>query len=136
MLVTRTESFSAAHRLHSVCLSEQQNRELYGKCNHPNGHGHNYTVSITVEGPVDETTGMVISLAELKESIWKYALDSLDHRNLDKDVHYFERGIPSTTENVARYIWDQLVSRISAPARLYEVELHETDKNYVRYRGS
>lgn len=136
MLVTRTESFSAAHRLHSAYLSEQENKELYGKCNHHNGHGHNYKVSITVEGPVDETTGMVINLVELKECIWKYALDGLDHRNIDKDIHYFERGIPSTAENVARYIWDQLVSHIPAPARLYEVELHETDKNYVIYRGS
>lgn len=135
MLVTRVESFSAAHRLHSARLSEQENRELYGKCNHPNGHGHNYRVAVTVEGPTDETTGMVINLAELKESIWRHALDRLDHRNLDEDIEYFMRGVPSTTENVARYLWGQLVDCIPAPARLYEIELHETDKNYVRYRG-
>lgn len=135
MFVTRIEQFSAAHRLHSTRLSDEENAALYGKCNHINGHGHNYRVEVTVVGPVDELTGMVVNLVELRDCIWKWALNDLDHRNLDKDIDFFKDGTVSTTENVAKCIWQRLAERIPPPAQLFEITVHETDKNYARYRG-
>lgn len=132
--VTRIENFSAAHRLHSPSLTDDENKNVYGKCNWPGGHGHNYRVEITVGGEINEDTGMLVNLVDLKETIWKYALDNMDHRNLDRDVAFFQTR-PSTVENVAKYIWNQLVNNIPAPARLIKVKLHETEKNVVVYRG-
>ncbi|KAF0506086.1 6-pyruvoyl tetrahydrobiopterin synthase [Gigaspora margarita] len=85
----RKETFSAAHRLHSPHLTEEENKELYGKCNNPNGHGHNYTVEITIRGEVDPHTGMVMNLTDLKKCMGVAILDELDHKNLDLDVPYF-----------------------------------------------
>lgn len=133
LFVCRVESFSAAHRLHSPQLSIEENKSIYGKCNRENGHGHNYEVEVTVTGEVDERTGMIINIHDLSNYIWTYVLDELDHHNLDKDIEYF-KDRPSTTENVARYIWLKLVDRIPPPARLYEVKILETEKNHVIYR--
>ncbi|XP_043570359.1 6-pyruvoyl tetrahydrobiopterin synthase isoform X2 [Chiloscyllium plagiosum] len=113
-LVTRVESFNAAHRLHSNYLSDEENKRIFGKCNNPNGHGHNYKVEVTVRG---------------EEAIMK----PLDHKNLDKDVPYFA-NVVSTTENVAIFIWDNLQKYLPANL-LYEVKVYETDKNIVVYRG-
>ncbi|XP_067914052.1 6-pyruvoyl tetrahydrobiopterin synthase [Heterodontus francisci] len=131
--VTRVESFSAAHHLHSNCLSAEENKRIFGKCNNPNGHGHNYKVEVTVRGEVNPLTGMVINITELKEHMQKAIIEPLDHKNLDKDVPYFA-NLVSTTENVAVYIWDNLQKRLP-PNLLYEVKVHETDKNIVVYRG-
>lgn len=87
---TRTEHFSAAHRLNSPNLSQEENVALYGKCNHPNFHGHNYTLRVTMRGPVDPVTGMVVNTADLKELIHQLVIERLDHRNLDMDEPYFE----------------------------------------------
>lgn len=130
--VTRIETFSAAHRLYSPELSEEANEKVYGKCSRPNGHGHNYKVEVTIHGPVNDQTGMVMDLVELKETIWNEALNQLDHYNLDRDVEYF-RSRPSTTENLAVFIWDRLVAKL--PNLLYSVKIHETDKNVVEYKG-
>ncbi|XP_065843418.1 6-pyruvoyl tetrahydrobiopterin synthase-like [Oscarella lobularis] len=130
--VTRNQSFSAAHRLHSSALTDEENAKLYGKCNNPNGHGHNYRVEITVYGDVDPLTGMVINIADLKIYIEKGIMQNLDHVNIDKDVPYF-RTKPSTTENVALFIWEQMKALLGD--LLYEVKLWETDKNSVIYRG-
>nr|XP_057917254.1 6-pyruvoyl tetrahydrobiopterin synthase [Doryrhamphus excisus] len=131
--ITRVQSFSACHRLHSVHLSEEENKEVYGKCNNPNGHGHNYKVEITVRGKIDSITGMVMNLTDLKRSIEEVIMNPLDHKNLDKDVPYFA-NVASTTENLAVYIWDNMAKAI-APSKLYEIKIHETDKNIVIYRG-
>ncbi|XP_033467340.1 6-pyruvoyl tetrahydrobiopterin synthase isoform X2 [Epinephelus lanceolatus] len=112
--ITRTQSFSACHRLHSIHLSDEENKRVYGKCNNPNGHGHNYKVEVTVRG---------------KEVI----MIPLDHKHLDIDVPYFARVV-STTENVAVYIWDNMV-KVLPSNLLYEIKIHETDKNVVIYRG-
>ncbi|KAG0173182.1 hypothetical protein DFQ28_011671 [Apophysomyces sp. BC1034] len=80
--ITRVESFSAAHRLHSPRLSKEENLELYGKCNHINFHGHNYKVEITLRGPINPLTGMVMNLVDLKKCIKLAVMDPLDHRNL------------------------------------------------------
>ncbi|XP_037610494.1 6-pyruvoyl tetrahydrobiopterin synthase isoform X2 [Sebastes umbrosus] len=112
--ITRIQNFSACHRLHSVHLSDEDNQRVYGKCNNPNGHGHNYNVEVTVRG---------------KDVI----MTPLDHKNLDKDVPYFSTVV-STTENLAVYIWDNMV-KVLPPDLLYEIKIHETDKNVVVYRG-
>ena len=134
MLITRVEQFSAAHRLHSRTLSDEENKALYGACNWINGHGHNYRVEVTVSGPMDQQTGMVVNIAELAHIIRKHALSKLDHKFLDKDIDFFENR-PSTTENVAIFIWNCLVDKVTLPAQLDQIKLYETEKNYVIYRG-
>ncbi|XP_030610819.1 6-pyruvoyl tetrahydrobiopterin synthase [Archocentrus centrarchus] len=131
--ISRTESFSACHRLHSIQLSDEENKEVYGKCNNPNGHGHNYKVEVVVRGKIDPKTGMVMNLTDLKKCIEEAIMIPLDHKNLDKDVPYFA-SVVSTTENVAVYIWDNMV-KVLPPGLLYEIKIHETDKNVVIYRG-
>lgn len=131
--ISRTETFSACHRLHSSALSADENRKIYGKCNNPNGHGHNYKVEVVVRGGIDPVNGMVLNLTTLKGYMDKYIMTVLDHKNLDKDVDYFKDKV-STAENIAVFIWDQLEKDISKDL-LYEVKLYETDKNVVYYRG-
>lgn len=86
----RRETFSASHRLHNPELSDEENLQIYSKCNNPNGHGHNYVVYLVLKGPVEETTGMVYNLADLKKELGN-VLDTLDHKNLDLDVEYFRQ---------------------------------------------
>ncbi|XP_022332182.2 6-pyruvoyl tetrahydrobiopterin synthase-like [Crassostrea virginica] len=131
--ITRIETFSACHRLHSGQLGEEENKNIFGKCNNPNGHGHNYKVEVTVKGPVNPVTGMVMNIVDLKTFIQKAIMNNLDHKNIDKDVPYFKDKV-STTENLAVYIWDELQKDLPANL-LYEVKIHETDKNVVYYRG-
>ncbi|XP_063408501.1 6-pyruvoyl tetrahydrobiopterin synthase-like [Mytilus trossulus] len=131
--ITRTESFSACHRLHSNKLSDEENKKLFGKCNNPNGHGHNYKVEVTVRGGVDTVNGMVLNLVTLKDYMDQCIMKVLDHKNIDKDVLYF-KDIVSTAENIVVFIWKQLEEVIPKDL-LYEVKLHETDKNVVYYRG-
>ncbi|CAD7086355.1 unnamed protein product [Hermetia illucens] len=132
--LTRKATFSAAHRLHSKHLSEEENREVFDKCNWDNGHGHNYVVRVTVRGPVCPKTGMVMNITELKNHMDEVILKNLDHKNLDKDVNYFSDK-PSTTENLSIYIWDHVRALMKKPELLYEVKIDETDKNSVTYRG-
>ncbi|XP_030361206.1 6-pyruvoyl tetrahydrobiopterin synthase isoform X2 [Strigops habroptila] len=87
--VSRAVTFSACHRLHSKSLSNEENLKLFGKCNNPNGHGHNYKVIVTVRGEIDPVSGMVINLTDLKEYMQEAIMEPLDHKNLDKDVPYF-----------------------------------------------
>ncbi|CAL1615151.1 unnamed protein product [Knipowitschia caucasica] len=131
--ITRVQSFSACHRLHSPDLSDEENKQVYGKCNNPNGHGHNYKVEVTVRGKIDALTGMVMNLTELKRCIEEVIMIPLDHKNLDQDVPYFGKVV-STTENVAVYIWDHMLQQLPE-GLLYEIKIHETDKNIVVYRG-
>ncbi|CAL8094988.1 unnamed protein product [Calicophoron daubneyi] len=133
--LTRVETFSACHRLHSSSLSESVNRVVYGKCNNPNGHGHNYRLEVTLSGPSDSTTGMLMNISALKSVIQEEVLELVDHKNLDEDVEYFKaNSIVSTTENLVIFIWNQLIAKIPRNM-LYEVKLWETDKNCVTYRG-
>ncbi|XP_025077605.1 6-pyruvoyl tetrahydrobiopterin synthase-like isoform X2 [Pomacea canaliculata] len=133
--ISRSEVFSASHRLHSHQLSDEENRKLYDKCNNPNGHGHNYKVEVVVRGPVDPVTGMVINLSDLKKYIDESVMSVLDHKNIDKDVPYF-KDVVSTTENIAVFIWNNLVKHIPE-GLLYEVKVYETDKKrHVLSRGA
>ncbi|XP_016296289.1 6-pyruvoyl tetrahydrobiopterin synthase [Sinocyclocheilus anshuiensis] len=131
--ITRVQSFSACHRLHSKSLSDEENKRIFGKCNNPNGHGHNYTVEVTVRGKIDRNTGMVMNLTDLKEYIEEAIMKPLDHKNLDLDVPYFA-DVVSTTENLSVFIWDSMV-KLLPPDSLYEIKIYETDKNIVVYRG-
>jgi 6-pyruvoyltetrahydropterin/6-carboxytetrahydropterin synthase len=100
MRVTRRYRFAASHRLHADRLSERENRELYGKCNHPYGHGHNYEVEISVRGPLDARSGRAVDLAALDRLVQREVLDAFDHRNLNAEIPEFE-GVVPTSENLA-----------------------------------
>ncbi|RUS17653.1 hypothetical protein BC937DRAFT_89677 [Endogone sp. FLAS-F59071] len=137
--VTRIESFSAAHRLNSPFLSEDDNKALYGKCNGRNFHGHNYKVEVTIRGQVNPQTGMVINITDLKKCMSVAIMDVLDHKNLDLDVPYFAKN-PSTTENLAIFIWKNFTHYFAAlsaahHAVLHEVRMHETEHNVIVFRG-
>ncbi|XP_014780662.1 6-pyruvoyl tetrahydrobiopterin synthase isoform X1 [Octopus bimaculoides] len=137
VLARRIETFSACHRLHNPCLSDEVNQKIYGKCNHINGHGHNYKVEVALKGPVDPVTGMVINIVDLKQIINKCVMDVLDHKNIDKDVPYFKYN-PSTGENIVVFIWNQLseeLNQYNQADLLFEVKLHETEKNVFSYYG-
>jgi len=132
--LTRRETFSACHRLHSKALSDESNREVFGKCNNPNGHGHNYTVEVTVRGRPDPNTGMVINITDLKKVIQAEVMQILDHKNIDLDVPWFADRI-STAENIAVFIWQSLSPSLPSNAHLDQVKLWETEKNIVVYKG-
>jgi 6-pyruvoyltetrahydropterin/6-carboxytetrahydropterin synthase len=131
--LSRKETFSAAHRIHSSQLTDKENTELFGKCNSPNYHGHNYTVEIVIKGKVDKRTGTVMNMSILKEAMRVGILEKLDHKNIDLDVPDFKEI--STTENLAVYIWNSIKWHLPNDV-LYEVRLQETEKNAVFYRGS
>src|ERR1043166_7957933 len=108
--LTRKAEFSASHYYHSDELSPEENARLFGKCNNPHGHGHNYTLEVTVKGNVDGRSGFVIDLKELKDIMNREVLDLLDDRFLNKEIAEFSRQIP-TTENLAIYVWQRLGAR-------------------------
>lgn len=135
--ITRVEQFSSAHRLHSPALSDEENKQLYGPCNNPNGHGHNYQLKVTLRGPVDPLTGMVMNISDMKVIIQRAVFVPLDHKNIDLDCAYFrDGGVVSTAENISVFIWNNLRKEMGDNADLlYEVKLHETMKNIAIYRG-
>ena len=128
--VTRRLRFNAAHRLHNPALSDEENKALFGKCNNPNWHGHNYVLEVAVEGPIDERTGYVIDLGRLKSIVQHEVIDPVDHRNLNVDVE-FMRGVNPTAENIAKLIYDFTASR-GFP--IVECQLWETPHCYATYR--
>jgi len=131
--ITRKAHFSAAHRLHSDLLDDKQNEKLYGLCNNPYGHGHNYDLEITIKGEPDPVTGMVMDLKDLKDIINKEVVDKMDHKHLNFDVD-FMKGIVPTAENIAVVIWNRLKEKIKG-GELFEVKLYETPRNIAIYRG-
>jgi 6-pyruvoyltetrahydropterin/6-carboxytetrahydropterin synthase len=133
MIVTARLTFSAAHRLHNPNRDADWNRRTYGKCDNPRGHGHNYALEVSVRGPIDPETGMVIDLKQLKDIMRDRVIDRVDHTNLNEDVGFL-RGVIPTAENLARSFWQQLAPAIEH-GELYEVILQETERNSVRYRG-
>lgn len=130
----RKARFSAAHRLHSKNLSDQENQDLFGKCNLPNGHGHNYLVEVKVEGEIHPETGIVMDLSILKTLLEQTVMAKMDHRNLNLDVKEF-KDLNPTAENIALVIWNWISVKIPSHLKL-EVELHETDNNSVIYKGA
>lgn len=128
--LTRRYAFSSAHRLHSESLSAAENARLYGKCNNPNGHGHNYAVEVTVTGPVDAKTGFCCDLPALDGAVKRVVLDRFDHQDLNA-LPEFARLVP-TGETIARVIWDRLEAE---GVKLSAVRLQETRDNFFEYRG-
>lgn len=131
--VTRRLLFNAAHRVHNPALSEQENQALFGKCNNPLWHGHNYTLDVSVSGPVDERTGYVIDLGALKQVVEREVIEKVDHRNFNLEVD-FMRGVIPTSENIVVQMW-RVLEPVIAPARLARLVLWETPHNYVEYDG-
>jgi 6-pyruvoyltetrahydropterin/6-carboxytetrahydropterin synthase len=131
--LTRKCEFSAAHHYHSPELSPEDNRRIFGKCNNPEGHGHNYTLEVTVKGKVDRRTGFVINLADLKEILQREVMDVFDHRHLNKEVPEFADRIP-TTENIAIAIWNR-ISRKLEHAAMHRVRVYEMPDLFVDYYG-
>ena len=131
--VTRRLMFNAAHRVHNPALSDAENTSLFGKCNNPNGHGHNYTLDVSVRGPIDGRTGYVMDLGALKRVVEEKVVDHIDHRNLNLDVPFMRDVIP-TSENIIVAIWRELEPAIR-PSRLARLVLWETPNNYVEYSG-
>lgn len=133
MKVCRRETFNAAHRLHNPRLSDTENKELFGLCNSPNYHGHNYALEVWVDGPINAVSGYIIDLKELSTIIHQEVLDPFDHRNLNLDCEEFKNLNP-TAENIAYVIWNKLRKRIEAKYQL-EIRLWETDRNSVFFDG-
>ena len=129
--VVRCEHFNAAHRLHNQNWSDEKNEEVFGKCNNPNFHGHNYDLEVKVIGFCDPETGYVVDTKILSSIIKKSILDVFDHRNLNLDVPFF-KDINPTTENVARVIYDILRPQLNESLEL-KIKLYETSRNYVEY---
>jgi 6-pyruvoyltetrahydropterin/6-carboxytetrahydropterin synthase len=130
--LTRRYMFSASHRLHSDSMSEAENAATYGKCNNPYGHGHNYTLEVTVSGPVDESTGMVCNLVDLDVFVQREVLERFDHQNLNTIVE-FARTVP-TTENLCIVVYD-ILQRGFRHAHLEKVRFEETMMNSFEYWG-
>ena len=131
MLLTRRYRFSASHRLHSERLSCAENAELYGKCNNPHGHGHNYALEVTVEGSLNPETGRVLSPGALDRFVREKVLDFLDHHDLNEDLPEFKALVP-TTENLALVIGKRLCAswgECFARTRLVRVFIEETKRN-------
>jgi len=131
--ITRRLLFNAAHRVHNPALSDAENQALFGKCNNPNWHGHNYTLDVSVTGDVDEKTGYVVDLAKVKAVVEREVIAKVDHRNFNLEVDFMQ-GIIPTTENIVVGIWRVLAPAL-APARLSRLVLWETPNNYVEYDG-
>lgn len=131
--VTRRLRFNAAHRVHNPALSEAENTALFGKCNNPNWHGHNYTLDVSVTGPIDPVSGYVMDLGQLRALVEREVVEQVDHRNLNLDVPFMQ-GINPTSENLVVAIWNVLAQRV-APAALTRLRLWETEHNFVDYHG-
>jgi 6-pyruvoyltetrahydropterin/6-carboxytetrahydropterin synthase len=132
--VSRNSHFNAAHRLHLAHWSDEKNKAVFGLCNNPSYHGHNYNLTVTVTGPLDEETGFVIDTKVLKEIIREEIEDRFDHKNLNLDVPEFEKLNP-TAENIAIIIWRLISKRLDKHLKL-SVKLYETERNFVEYSGN
>ncbi len=131
--VTRKIEFSAAHLYHNPNFSVEENRRIFGKCNNPHGHGHNYVLEVTIEGEPDSATGMVLDLKELKAILQREIVERMDHRFLNYEVPELAGKIP-TCENIAAVIWDLLAPKITK-GRLDRVRLYESPDLFVDCTG-
>jgi 6-pyruvoyltetrahydropterin/6-carboxytetrahydropterin synthase len=122
--ITRKIEFSASHLYHNSAFSSEENRRVFGKCNNPHGHGHNYTLEVTIAGEPDATTGMVLDLAVLKEILEREIMQRMDHRFLNYEVAELQGKIP-TCENIAIVIWELLAPKIRQ-GKLHRVRLYES----------
>jgi 6-pyruvoyltetrahydropterin/6-carboxytetrahydropterin synthase len=128
----RRYRFAASHRLHSAQLSEEDNSRVFGKCNNPYGHGHNYVLEVSLSGDVDPATGMIANLADLDAFVERQVLEEFDHKSLNDDVPAFQEKVP-TTENLCIEIFGRLQS--FPKARIERVRIQETGNNSFEYSG-
>ncbi|MCA4777116.1 6-carboxytetrahydropterin synthase [Empedobacter stercoris] len=131
--VNRKAHFNAAHRLFNKNWSEEQNFQVFGKCSYPHYHGHNYEIIVAVKGEVDQETGFVMNLDELRKIIAVEVEDYLDHKNLNVDIEEFKNVNP-TAENIVILIWNKIRAKLSSDLEL-KVTLYETPRNFVEYTG-
>jgi 6-pyruvoyltetrahydropterin/6-carboxytetrahydropterin synthase len=131
--LTRKCEFSASHYYHNPAFTAEENRRVFGKCANLEGHGHNYTLEITVKGVVDRTTGFVVDLKQIKDVLNDEVVEAMDHRHLNKEVPEFATQIP-TTENLAIAIWNRLESKLKQ-AKLHRVRVYEMPDLFVDYYG-
>lgn len=129
--IYRKEYFNAAHRLHNYNWTDKKNKAIFGKCNNPNFHGHNYTLTLQITGEIDSETGYVYDTKLLGDIVKKYVLRKFDHKNLNLDLVEFKNLNP-TVENIARVIWNILRNKISNEYNL-KIIIYETERNYVEY---
>jgi 6-pyruvoyltetrahydropterin/6-carboxytetrahydropterin synthase len=133
--ISRAARFSASHRYHNPAWSAERNREVFGACNNPFGHGHNYEVQVTVAGTVDPQTGMVLNLCEIDEVLRKQVVSRMDHRHLNEELPEWRDKVP-TTENIAIAIWERIERDLRRRgARLARVRLYESPDLYAEYCG-
>jgi 6-pyruvoyltetrahydropterin/6-carboxytetrahydropterin synthase len=130
--ITRTYTFCAAHRLHTEKLTDEVNQKIFGKCNNLNGHGHNYTVQVTVQGEVNSKTGLVTDVNQLDQIVHETIVTRFDHQHLNFDPAF--QHLTTTGENLASVIWDLLVHRIPS-GRLEKIGVVETRDNFFEYVG-
>jgi len=133
VLLTRKAEFSSAHYYYNEAWSQQENERIFGKCANRNGHGHNYTLEVTVAGEIDPVSGFVVDLKALKEVIEREVIQAYDHRHLNLEVPEFRSVVP-TTENIAIAIWRRLEPKI-AGARLQRVRVYEMPDLFADYCG-
>ena len=133
LTVSRKAHFNSAHRLYRKDWSMEKNNAVFGKCNNPNYHGHNYELIVSVTGAIDQETGFVMDVKILSDLIKEHIENAFDHKNLNLDVPDFENLNP-TAENIAVVIWQKLRSHINSTLDL-EVVLYETPRNFVSYKG-
>lgn len=133
IILQRSETFCASHRLFNPNWSDEKNKKIFGKCAHVHGHGHNYKLEVAVRGEIDAESGMVFNLQTLKEIIQTEVLVDVDHKHLNFDVPWLQNKIP-TTEVLVNAIWERLEAKIRAAhprSHLYKVTVWETEKNSV-----
>lgn len=133
ILLTRKAEFSASHYYWNDAWPAKENERVFGKCANKNGHGHNYTLEVTVAGEVDETSGFVVDLKQLKDVMEREVVGVYDHRHLNKEVPEFFKTIP-TTENIAIAVWKRLEGKIPG-AKLYRVRVYEMPDLFADYYG-
>lgn len=131
--ITRKAEFSASHYYHNPSFTPEENLRVFGKCANLNGHGHNYTLEVTVQGEVDARTGFVVDLKELKDIMNREVIDAMDHRHLNKEVPEFKALVP-TTENLAVVAWKRLEPHIKV-AKLHRVRVYESPDLFADYYG-
>ncbi|MGC4047266.1 MAG: 6-carboxytetrahydropterin synthase [Armatimonas sp.] len=134
LTLTRKLDFAASHRLHAPGLTDAENLEIFGKCNNPRGHGHNYGIEVTVAGTPDPVTGMLVDLGRLDAVLEAEVMQRFDHKNLNEDVPELA-GLNPTSEQLTLTLWNLLKDKIPAPAQLHKVVVQETERNYFEYDG-
>jgi len=133
--ITRRERFNAAHRLFRSELSDEENYSVYGKCSHPNWHGHNFELFVTVKGEIDKKIGYVTNLTNVSTLIKDLVVDKIDHKNINLDVD-FMKGQIASAENLAVAIWNVLLKPIeNLGVKLHCIKIQETENNYFEYFG-